>query len=408
MAETKPLAGVRVVDFSNYVAGPGAARALADLGAEVIKVESPKRDSFRAFSENTCNIYDSQENPLYELENANKLGMAVNTKSEEGLAIMGKLLETADVFISNVRLGSLERMGLGYEAVHEKYPKVVWAHISGYGNQGEESFKPGFDITAYWARSGALLDTAERDTYPNISPYGAGDHGVSLATVTGILAALFQQRQTGEGSKVETSLIGTAIYNYSLLVISTQYGDQWPKSRFEPANPLNAAYRCSDGEWFMLTAIEYERYRDIIFNALGLENLVGDERFTTLKGVQDAGLSGELTKILDGVFATKTRPEWVEIFNAADVPSEMVRHFYEVKDDPQGWANGYLSEYTFRNGNKATFPALPITFDKPEAPAMTLAPTLGEHNDEVLAKLGYSEDEIKKMYDDGVIVREAN
>ncbi|MDP9800756.1 crotonobetainyl-CoA:carnitine CoA-transferase CaiB-like acyl-CoA transferase [Arcanobacterium wilhelmae] len=405
--DNKPLAGVKVIDFSNYAAAPAAARVLADWGAEVIKVENPRKDPIRAWSAATCGTPTREENPIFHFENTNKLGMSINTKSEAGMEIMDRLLSEADIFLSNFRLGALEKMGYDYETMHAKYPKLIWAHVSGLGNEGPEAFKPGFDITSYWSRSGALLDPAEKDTYPNISPYGAGDHSVSLALVSGMLAALIKQRTTGEGSKVTTSLLGTAIWNYAMLVISTQYADVWPKTRFEPATPINAAYRCSDGEWFMLTVIEYERQYNTVMEVLGLTDLIDSPEYSTVKAVQEGTRRADLTRVLDAEFAKKTRPEWVELFNAADVPNEMIRHFKDVKDDPQGWANGNLVDFEFENGHHAVIPALPVQIDSTEAPEMKAAPHLGQHNREVMASLGYSAEEIDQLYADGVLVDDA-
>ena len=244
-----------------------------------------------------------EESPIYQFENANKRGIALNLKSPEGMETLTKLLEKADVFITNTRSQSLKKLGLDYETLHSKYPKLVWSHVNGFGTEGPDANKPGFDITAFWSRTGALLDVTQPGYAPNISPSGAGDHTVSLGLAAGILGALFKQRQTGEGDRVTVSLFGTATWAYAMMILSTQYGDVFPKSRTKPAHPLNGSYRCKDGEWFMLTVIQYERFYATVCKILGLENLIDDTRYNTLVEVQKGERRPEMVQMLDEAFA---------------------------------------------------------------------------------------------------------
>ena len=155
------LEGVKVVELATYAAAPGTARMLADWGATVIKVESPGGDAMRAFSKNMGMPDTDQESPIFQLENANKTGICIDLKKPGGLEVLHKLLEDADVFVTNTRLKSLTKLGLDYESLAPKYPKLIWAHTSGLGTDGPEAYKPGFDITAYWARSGGLMDMVQ-------------------------------------------------------------------------------------------------------------------------------------------------------------------------------------------------------------------------------------------------------
>jgi len=272
------------------------------------------------------------------------------------------------------------------------------------GTEGPEAAKPGFDITAFWSRSGALLDPAEAAaSVPNTSPYGAGDHTLALGLTAGILAALLRQRATGEGEKVTASLLGTAAYTYSTMIVSTQYGDEWPKSRLKVMSPLNASYRCADGEWFMLTVIQYQRMYEGACKVLGLDHLIDDPRYNTFAELKKDGHDTELVKMIDEAFATHDSAYWDEAFTRADIPHEIVRHFKDVKDDPQAWANGNLSTFTFENGHEAVFPSTPIQFSTNVAPPNRRAPHLGEHNEEVLKRLGYDDAQIAAFLASGDI-----
>ncbi|MBM4764575.1 CaiB/BaiF CoA-transferase family protein [Bacillus sp. B15-48] len=396
-----PLKGVKVVELSTYAAAPAAARILADWGAEVIKIEGPAPDPIRGYSVSMGMPNTREESPIHQFENANKKGIALNLKSPAGMEALHKLIESADVFISNTRLQSLTKLGLDYETLHAKYPKLVWAHVSGLGSEGPEASKPGFDITAFWSRSGALLDVTQPGYAPNNSPSGAGDHTLSLGLAAGILGALFKQRNTGEGERVSVSLLGTATWAYAMMVLSTQYGDEYPKSRTEPNHPLMSSYRCKDGEWFMLTVIEYGRFYETVCKVLGLEHLIDDARYNTLEEVKKR--RPEMVKMMDDAFASQDLQYWVDQFTANDVPCERIRHFADVHKDPQGWANGNLTKFKFESGRETVIPCSPIQFSTNVAPPCERAPHFGEHNAEVLSALGYTDAEIEEMFNSGAI-----
>lgn len=400
------LKGIKVVELANYAAAPAAARILADWGADVIKIEGPAPDPIRGYSVSMGMPNTREESPIYQFENANKKGIALNLKSSEGMEALHKLLEQADVFISNTRLQSLKKLGLDYETLHAKYPKLVWSHVNGFGAEGPEANKPGFDITAFWSRTGALLDVTQPGYAPNISPSGAGDHTLSLGLAAGILGALFKQHQTGEGERVSVSLLGTAAWAYAMMILSTQYGDVFPKSRLKPQHPLNGSYRCKDGEWFMLTVIEYERFYATVCKVLGLNHLIDDTQYNTLAEIKQGERRTEMVKMLDEAFASQDRAYWIEQFTANDVPCEEIRHFADVHKDPQCWANGNLTKFTFDSGREIAIPCSPVQFSVNTAPPCNRAPHFGEHNEVVLQNLGYTKEQIEGMYKSGAIFGE--
>lgn len=394
MSKELPLKGVKIVDLSTFAAAPGAARMLADWGADVVKVESLHGDAWRFYGTLGSTPATAEENPCWEIQNANKRSLAVDLKSTKGKAILYKLLAEADVFITNLRIKALRKLKLTYEELAGLYPRLVWAHISGYGVKGPDAERPGFDVAAYWARSGMMTDLCQPGDPPLTQAYAFGDNSTGSILCAGICAALYKQQRTGQGEKVSISLLGNAIWSAGLMVASTQerYGDEFPKSRLFPSSPLCAMYKCKDGEWLLLCIIEYERYYSAFCKVMGREDLIDDERYNTLQAVKN--YSQEFVQLLDRIFATKNRDEWCEKLLAVDIVCDKILHFSEVAKDEQAWANDYLYHFAYRNGEQAILPNTPIQF-KAERGFAAGAPLLGEHTREILFELGYTADEVE-------------
>lgn len=398
------LQGVRVVDLTTYAAAPGAGRMMADWGAEVIKVEGFTGDPMRVFGNNMGVPCTDDENPIWELENGNKKGVAINLKNEKGMEFMLKLLESADIFITNVRLNSLTKMGLDYDTLHAKFPKLVWGHVSGYGVYGEEAPRPGFDVVSYWSRGGQLIDLAPIGNPPLTPPYGVGDHTTSLVLLCGVLAALNKAKATGKGSRINSSLMNTAMWVSSLMLISTQYGDEWPKDRYMPSTPLSATYQCSDGEWITLTVLDFDRYWKPFVEALEMDASYADNtRFSTIVEAKKPENEPEMVKAIEAAFAKNTSEYWQKRLNAADIAFEVARHFKDLPHDKQAIANHYSVEFTMRNGKKFMLPMTPIQIDVNEALDSAHAPGIGEHTAHYMKDVGYTEDQIKEAMDGGAV-----
>lgn len=404
MNNDKVLSGVRVIDLSTYAAAPGTARILADWGADVIKVEPLNGDVFRYFGPLVNTPATEDENPCWEMENANKRGIALDLKSAQGQEIMHQLLMGADIFLTNTRIEGLKKLQLTYEDLSYKYPRLIWAHITGFGDTGPDASRPGFDTVAYWARSGSLIDFCQPGQPPITPPYAMGDHATSFSLCAGICAALVKQRQTGEGQKVSVSLFASAIWNAGLMVISSQdcYGDKFPKSRYTPPTPLAASYRCKDGEWILLSILEYNRYWPVFCKVIEREDLISNEKYKTIESVRKN--SEEFVRLLDNIFASKDRVEWEVLLSDADIAYERILHFNDVAKDEQAWANNNLHEFTFSSGNKAVLPCTPVHFDNIGLPPYNNAPLLGEHTKEILHSLGYTNEEIANMINNKTIV----
>ena len=400
---TDVLKGVKVVELATYVAAPGAGRILSEWGAEVIKVESGGGDPWRYFGPTMGVPIADDENPYYDLSNANKKGIVINLKSPEGQEVFHRLLADADVFLTNVRGASLKKQGIDYETLHEKYPKLVWAHVTGQGSDGPDADLAGYDITSYWARGGGLIDFVNPGALPLNSPSGLADHSTNYVIAAGICGALVKQRTTGIGSRVTASLYGLAVWANALYAISTQYGQQYPSNRYEGFNPLMTAYCCSDGEWIQIVAPTFPVDFPKMCKILGLEHLIGDPRFESMAAMIKGGHRGDLIRMMEEAFLKKDSIEYARLLTEADVAFAPVRHFKDIATDCQALANNYVVKHTFKSGNTIMLPAGAVQFDSKEEPPHAWAPLVGEHTTEILQAYGYSDEEIAKLHESGAV-----
>lgn len=404
-----PLKGVKVIDLTYFVAGPGTAKILADWGADVIKVEPSFGDPGRGTGGTMSAPTAKDCNPFYTAYNANKRGLSVNLKNPEGLAIMDRLLSDADVFVSSYRTGALKRLGLDYGALSKKHPHLIWAQINGFGDFGPAKDNPGFDTVAFWARSGAMLDIAEKDTSPINPPIGFGDATTSCSLSGGICAALYQKAKTGKGCKVMVSLFAQAIWNNSALIASTQYGDEYPKTRKDAVSPVIDSFQCSDGKWIFLSILEPDRYNNVLMKLLGRDDLVDDPRFCTAAAAKQNAV--ELIEVISQEFIKHTQDEMVALLTSADIAHERIQHVEEVLTDPQAVENRYVMPVPNLDGSVTQQAMSPIRFavEEPASPeditptVLCQAPLVGQHSAELLKETGYSDEEIARFKDEGII-----
>lgn len=397
----KPLKGVTVVDLTYFIAGPGTAKILADWGAEVIKVEPSFGDPGRKTGATMTMPITDDINPLYNTYNSNKKGLSLNLKTKEGIEIFDKLLEKSNVFISSYRTGALKRLGLDYDSLKEKHPHLIWAQINGYGDFGPAKDNPGFDTIAFWARSGAMLDLAEKDTTPLNPIIGFGDATTACSLAGGISAALYEQLKTGKGQKVMVSLFGQAIWNSSAAIASTQFSDEYQKTRKNAISPVINSYCCKDGKWIFLSILEHERYYATLCKIFGREDLIENEKFASSENSKING--PELIAILDKEFRKYTQAEIVGMLRSADIAHEKIQHIKEVLTDPQALENNYLHEFTYRNKEKTLLASTPIKFGNIEVNIKNVAPKIGEHSEEILKSMDYTDEEIKEFLDKKIL-----
>lgn len=402
MNKELPLSHLKVVDLSTFAAVSSTGRLLADWGADVIKVESVRGDAWRNYGTVGSTPTSDDENPCWEINNSNKRDISLNLRTPQGMKIMHHLLKEADVFITNYRMNALQGMRLTYEDLAPSYPHLIWGHLSGYGTEGPDAKRPGFDVASYWARSGMMMDLGEPSAPPASQVYAFGDMSTGAVLAGAICAAVCKQLRTGEGEKVEISLMGNAIWAAGLLVMATQkkFGDVWPKSRFLPPSPLTSSYKCKDGEWLLLCILEYERYYPALCRVLGREDLIEDERYNSLEHVKEHNT--EFVKLLDSLFVAKDRDEWCALLEKADIVHDKILHYKDVSEDEQAWANGYIYNHTFSNGEQAVLPDTPVKFSSGKREKMR-APLLGEDSKAILKELGYGETEIAQLIDSGIV-----
>lgn len=397
----QPLEGLKVVELGTHFAVPSVSRILADWGAEVVKVESLTGDAWRIVGRNQkCPVVD-EENPFFTVPNANKQFLALNLKDEEGKAALIKLIGGADIFVSNMRLPALKKLGFSYDELKEKFPSLIYVHFSGFGYEGPDAALPGFDSVAFWARSGAMLDWGVEGNFPFLAPTGAGDAMVGSILCAGVLAAVIGREKTGKGTFVSSSLMGSSIWYNNAAVVSTQYGNKFPKDKDHPANPFGWQYQCSDGEWLMIGVVDYADAYKKIMPLMGHEDLVGDERFNTISAVQKH--LDEFMPILRAGFMTDTRDNWVRRIGELNIVIGKIGHLSELAYDEQAIANRFVVPVTFPSGKTVQMPTVPVQFSAYEVgDAYEPTGSIGRDDDKILASLGYSAEEIAALKEKGV------
>lgn len=411
MGNTLPLEGIRVIDFGTHAAAPICGMALADWGADVIKIETMTGEFMRVFGLIMQCPVGENDDIQFELDNRNKRGMAINMKSEDGRKIISKLLATADVMITNFRVKALQNLGLDYETLSRKYPRLVYAYLNGYGDSGPDKDKPGFDLSAYFARCGILVEMREPGG-PLVPPLaGFGDHPTGTYLAGGICAALVQRSKTGKGCKVQNSLVNTALWNLQLNIAAANnnahlsvedYEMKLKPSRKKPRQALMNTYRAGDGRWITVMSLEYDRYWKVFAEKVIMRpDLVDDPRFNNqAAGFQNAA---ELAAIIEEEFAKYDGDELLARLKAGDVPHEKNLYWREIKDDVHIRENGFIMEYRMRSGRNEWIIGNPVRFNREKTVVRRGAPKLGEHNSEILAELGYSPEEIASLRDAKVI-----
>lgn len=392
------------MELATFIAAPCTARFLADLGADVIKVEAPMGDPLRYTAANEGRPLDQKENTSYDLENAGKRCIAINIKSPEGREVLEKLIADADVFITNNRQPSLIKNKLDYETLHAKYPSLVYGFISGYGEKGPDKDLPGFDFTAFYARGGILGPLRDKTSTPMLTVQGFGDHQVAMNLAAGVLAALFKAKMTGEGDQVVVSLFHSAVWDVSLMLQSSQYGAdscKFPMERWENGNPLTMCYKTQDDQWLQIAMPQYDRHYPVFMKAAGHPEMIDDPRYFPQKNLYPnrKEFSGWMTDL----FQTKDCAEWCKLLDAADIPYAVAQNWDTLLEDKQAWASDIFYEMQYSNGNKRTLVRPPVMFKENGLPDYNRGPYLAEHTEEILGQYGYTDDEISKMISDGAV-----
>jgi len=403
----KLLDGVKVVELATFIAAPAASRFLADLGADVIKIEAPRGDQLRYTAHSEGRPLNQRENTTFDLENANKRGIALNLRDDKAKEVLFKLLDKSDIFITNWRPDALKRAGLDYDVLHERYPALVYASVTGYGDDGPDKDLPGFDFTAYFARGGYLGTLYPQGSEPMMVVPGLGDHNVGMNLAAGILAALYSAKQTGQGEMVSSSLFQSAVYNMGIMIQASQYpetGKPYPIDKRESSNPMNNAWLTKDGRYIQTCMPVYDMYYDALMKAFDREDMIGNEKFFPNANLIENNAMGEMYDFISENFATKTVDEWKEILMALDIPFGVAQLWEEIIEDKQAWANNFFYEMAYDNGSKKALVRPPVNFKEMGLAEYKRGPLLGEDGEEILEELGYSADDIQSMKEEKIMV----
>ncbi len=396
--ETGPLKGLKVIDLSHIMAGPTCSMLLADMGADVIKVEKiPGGDDARRMVPPTV----ADESAAFLIMNRNKRGIALNLKTEAGRGVLSRLLKDADVLIENYRRGTMEKMGFGYDALHALNPKLIYCSISGFGRTGPYADRGGFDLVAQ-GMTGLMSITGER---PGCPPMKAGapvtDITAGILACVGVLAALHSRESSGQGQMVDTSLFEAGIthtYWHSAICFAT---GQAP-GPMGTAHPLNAPYQAfpaSDG-WITVGAANQENWLRLI-EALGAPELRDDPRFAN-NAERMRNLSA-LTAALTPLFQRRSLAEWLRRLEESGVPAGPVLDIAQMHADPQALAREMIVETSHPTAGQVKAIGLPIKFSDTPGGVRRAAPVLGQHTREVLQEHGFSNAEIDQMAAQGAI-----
>jgi len=397
-----PLSGIRVVEYGVFHAGPGASAILGDLGAEVIKIETGQGDPERFWSVigGVDITVPGGESIMFEISNRNKKGLHLDIKTEKGREIFERLIATADVFLTNLRQSTTKKLKIDYESVRRINPSIIHAGISGYGEKGPAADLGAFDPMGQ-ARSGMMY--LHDDQTPSLIHMAVLDQAAAITASHAILAALFARERHGVAQAVHTSLYGAGLWLmycnlFAKSVLSRDTSFAW--KRYENS-PLRNSFQCADGEWIIGVHHPEEKYWERFCEITGQHALLTDPRFVNTQARRKH--VAELVAVFDRVLATRTRDEWIDLFQKNGLMFTPVQHTGEVLDDPQALANDYVVEFEHPAHGRIKLPGYPARFSAAEAHTRSAAPTLGEHSREILLELGYSEDELAELRRQGTI-----
>ncbi|WP_040489839.1 CaiB/BaiF CoA transferase family protein [Fulvimarina pelagi] len=396
-----PLAGMKVVELAHIMAGPVCGMMLADMGADVLKVEKPTGDDTRRFLPPDI----EGESAAFMMMNRNKRGVVLDLKSEDGKAVLRRMLEKADVVIENYRMGTMEKLGLGYDELKKINPGLIYCEISGFGRTGPYAARGGFDLIAQ-GMSGLMSITGEGPGRPPVkSGAPVSDITAGILAALGCAAAYARKLQTGQGQKVDTSLFEAGItHTYWQSAIAFATGTS--PGPLGSAHPLNAPYQAFETQdgWITLGAANQKNWERML-TVIGAEDLSADERFATNSGRM--GNLPALEEILNGYFKTDTSEAWLQRLEDAGVPAGPVLEVGEMHKDPQALARDMVVTTNHPNAGEVKAIGLPIKFSETPGRVVRPAPLLGQHNREILSETGYSDDEIEKLITSGAVIEPA-
>lgn len=387
-----------VVDAATFLAGPGAATMLGDFGAKVIKIEPPSGDGYRGL----VGRYPVPYHWL--LTSRNKESLALDLSKDSGQALLHQVIAKADVMTTNFMRSQLERYQLTYPTLKAINPRLVFGHITGYGDEGPEADRRAFDVTGWWARSGMMEFVRDPDQTPLMPAPGMGDHSTATALFGAIMSGLYKRERTDEGCHVSTSLAANGVWANGMALQGVAAGNDLAEHRQQAGwvNPLSAAYGCADGSYLVLTMINTAREYPQLCAALGHPEWLQDERFSDIR--QAMRNRGDLQQMISDAFAQIDYAEAARRLDDEGITYSKVQTMSEVLVDPQLRAAGIVIETGDTQGDYELTISSPINMVGEVKKAPQRAPDIGANSLSVLRELDFDEDYIQSLIGAGIVV----
>lgn len=396
------LSGLRVIDCGTYVAGPASTTIMSDFGAEVLKIERPRGGDLYRFMADLPGFAKADLNWAWILTSRNKKSVALDLSAPQGREVLIRLVKTADVFVTNYQHPLLEKFQLTWDHLQQENERLIYAHLTGYGDTGEDADAPAFDALAYWARSGLMMSVVGMDGTPGGPRPAMGDHPTAVSLFGAIMLGLYHRERTGRGVKVGTSLLASGVWANACDLQAKFCNAAFPQRGADgtPPNPLAAGYLSRDGKAFLVVLLDPDTEFPNLCRALGHEELSTNLLFATTKA--RTANAAALFAILQSQFESRDLAEWRVLFKQADIKWAPLPKLEEVVVDPQMHASGAFVDLDYPGYGKMTTINSPIFTTAGEKRPPTAAPQLGSHTREVLHDLGYDDETIAALVRDGV------
>ena len=396
-----PLAGLSVLDISSFIAAPAAAVVLGDWGADVIKIEGPDGDPNRRIMTDSANYPKGPVNYPWQMDSRNKRSLVLDLKKADARAALDRLIAKADIVICNFPPPVREKLKLTYDDLKAVNPRLIYASLTGYGESGPDRDRPGFDATAYFARSGLLDAQRYEGGPPGVPGPAQGDRATAMALVSSILMALIHRMKTGEGSWVGTSLLGNGLWSCGVIAQAALVGAFLPP-RPPPDRPRSALgniYRTADDRWLQFTIVQEDKMWPPLARAIERPELIEDPRFAVT--AERRKNSAALAAILRDAIASRDYAHWLSVLARAGITFGVIGRAQDVPDDPQAVACGAIVDTAIPDMPRTL--ANPIRLGFAEQRLAHAAPELGQHSDAILREAGLSASEIAALKASGAV-----
>ncbi|MDA0977957.1 MAG: CoA transferase [Proteobacteria bacterium] len=391
------LEGLKVIDLASFLAAPGAGTLMGDYGAEVIKIEPPGGDGYRRLH----GIYHTDYN--WQLTSRNKRGMVLDIRSDEGIEVLFRLLEDADVLLVNFRNDQLEKYGIAYETLHRKFPRLIVAQLTGYGNRGPDRKRRGFDSTAWFARTGILALMKDQGLPPVFPAGGVGDHSTAMSLFAGIMMALYKREREGVGSFVETSLIANGVWANGMQLQGAIAGLDIAAINEEKGrrNPFVKVYRTRDDRYLVLVLSHPAKEFGEMAEALGHPEWKEDERFSGIRNLMHH--RDDITRLFTDAIGSANLADLCLMMDEQALTYGVVEGLTEVVTDAHLIENDIVIQTDSIDENFAWTIANPIKVSGERTRPVNDPPELGEHTVDILREYGFDDDEIEQLITDSVV-----